>query len=328
MYPYDVLPGQSVENYITHALHTDKYAWVEKNCYIDVYIELIHALGMEPLAMLPFTLAVDFCGDQWTFFKPQLQEMRDLYGVNVQEMCFWRTLSEHCIEHLPNQRAISVEADAFWLPDTFGTDYRKQHTKTTIIIVKFDPDRQRLTYFHNASLHQLQDEDFRQIFKIGVESSADYLVPYAELIHLNRLEPGSTEQLLEKSTQLLRRYLQLIPNSNPVLIYAERFSRDLPLMQEKGIAYYHLWAFNNTRQLGAAFELAAAYLQWLTDGGVNDFSPAIESFKKISSDNKALILKVARAVNSNRALDLQESFQNMAKDWEEGMSFLKKTLPL
>ena len=66
--------------YARHALHADDRAWVEKNCYVDIWIETIHALGCEPLAVLPFVLALDFEGDQWTFFKPPHDELRDLYS--------------------------------------------------------------------------------------------------------------------------------------------------------------------------------------------------------------------------------------------------------
>ena len=44
-------------------------AWAETNCYVDLWVELLHALGHDPIAALPFTLAIDFEGDQWTFFK-------------------------------------------------------------------------------------------------------------------------------------------------------------------------------------------------------------------------------------------------------------------
>ena len=71
-------------------------AWVEKNCYVDIWIEVIHALGLEPTAMLPFVLALDFEGDQWTFFKPPHDELRDLYGIDVQELNVWSPLAEHC----------------------------------------------------------------------------------------------------------------------------------------------------------------------------------------------------------------------------------------
>ena len=64
-------------SYARHALHAEDRVWVEKNCYVDIWIEVIHALGCEPLAMLPFVVALDFEGDQWTFFKPPHDELRD-----------------------------------------------------------------------------------------------------------------------------------------------------------------------------------------------------------------------------------------------------------
>ena len=74
------------ENYPRHPLHDQARLWVEKNCYVDVWLELVHALGCDPMAMLPFVVAIDFEGDQWTFYKPPHGEMRDLYGIDVQEL--------------------------------------------------------------------------------------------------------------------------------------------------------------------------------------------------------------------------------------------------
>ncbi|HEX8109631.1 MAG TPA: DUF1839 family protein, partial [Kofleriaceae bacterium] len=107
-----------------HALHADDRAWVEKNCYVDIWIEVIHALGCEPLAIAPFVVALDFEGDQWTFFKPPHDELRELYGIDVQELNCWRPLVEHAVEHVGAGKLISTEADAWWLPDVAGTDYR------------------------------------------------------------------------------------------------------------------------------------------------------------------------------------------------------------
>jgi predicted transcriptional regulator len=59
-----------------------------------------------------------------------------------------------------------------------------------------------------------------------------------------------------------------------------------------------------------------------------DFTPAINSFNNISGNNKALILKVARAVNKKRPLDLSEFFDQMANDWEQGMQCLINTLDI
>lgn len=130
----EVIPGLHPDTYQRHSLHSPEAVWTEKNCYGDLWIELLHALKQEPLAMLPFTLAVDFEGDQWTFFKPSLEELRAVYGIDVQELTVWRPLIEHAIEHLGAGKLISTEADAFWLPDTAGTDYRSKHTKTTILL--------------------------------------------------------------------------------------------------------------------------------------------------------------------------------------------------
>src|SRR5262249_24671230 len=130
--------------YARHALHGEDRVWVEKNCYIDIWIELVHALGLEPLAMLGFCAAVDFEGDQFTFFKPVHDELRELYGLDVQELNVWRPLVEHAVAHVGEGKFISTEADAFFLPDTAGTDYRRQHTKTTIVINDIDVPRKRL----------------------------------------------------------------------------------------------------------------------------------------------------------------------------------------
>ena len=117
------IPNLDPGAYRRHSLHEPQRLWVEKNCYVDIWIELLNALGLEPLAMLAFTVAVDFEGDQWTFFKPPHEDLHLLFGVDVQEMYLWRPLIDHALEHLAAGKFISTEADAFWLPDTAGSDY-------------------------------------------------------------------------------------------------------------------------------------------------------------------------------------------------------------
>ncbi|MCX5746075.1 MAG: DUF1839 family protein, partial [Proteobacteria bacterium] len=152
--------------YQRHALHAEDRAWVEKNCYFDIWIEVIHAIGCEPMAMVPVVAAIDFEGDQWTFFKPSHDDLRDLYGLDVQEMNCWRPLVEHAVEHLAAGKVISTEADAWWLPDVSGTDYRRTHTKSTIVITDIDVEAKRLGYFHNAGYFELSGEDFDQTFRL------------------------------------------------------------------------------------------------------------------------------------------------------------------
>jgi len=321
-----VLPRLDPTTYGRHRLHTEGCVWVEKNCYVDIWIEVIHALGLEPRAVLPFTAAIDFEGDQWTFFKPPHDELRELYGIDVQEMNVWRPLIEHALEHLGAGRLISTEADAFWLPDTSGTDYRRQHTKSTIVLNDLDLEKRRLGYFHNAGYYSLEGEDFARTFRLDTPPDPTFMPLFAELVRIDALVRRPASELLALSRSLWRRHLKRRPASNPVRRFQARFERDLPGIQERGLAYYHAWAFGTIRQLGAAFELAAANLEWLTAGGVAGLAPATLAFEQLSAANKTLILKGARATNSRRPLDGAALFEEMAGAWERGMQAMEPLL--
>jgi hypothetical protein len=297
--------------YTRHALHAEDKVWVEKNCYVDIWIETIHAVGCEPLAMLPFVTAIDFEGDQWTFFKPPHDELRDLYGIDTQELNCWRPLIEHAEEHLAAGKLISTEADAWWLPDTSGTDYRRQHTKSTIVIADLDVAARRLGYFHNAGYFMLEGEDFARTFRLDIEPDPAFMPFFAELVRIDRKVIRPLPELRAMSKQLLARHLARRPTTNPVTRFAARFSRDLPDLQARGLAHYHVWAFATVRQLGAASELAARYLEWL--GGP---PAAIAAYDTISTGAKTFILKAARAVNSKKPFDPSATFDEWAAAWD------------
>lgn len=313
-------------HYPRSSLHAEDRVWVEKNCYVDIWIEVIHALKLDPIAVMPFTLAVDFEGDQWTFFKPPHDELRELYGIDVQEMTVWRTLLEHAQEHVRAGKLVSSEADAWWLPDTSGTDYRTQHTKSTIVINEIDIERRRLGYFHNAGYFALEGEDFIKTFRLDVPHDPAFMPFFAELIRIDRVIHRSDADLAQCSWQLLRKHFARRPAANPVDKFKGRFAADLSALQERGLAHYHAWAFAATRQLGAAFEMAAANLRWLELHGHAGLNSAAVAFDEISNANKAFILKGARAVNSKRPLDLDGIFDGMIAAWDQGMDALGTAL--
>jgi uncharacterized protein DUF1839 len=321
-----VLRGLDPATYRRHSLHTEGCVWVEKNCYVDIWIEVIHALGLEPRAILPFTAAIDFEGDQWTFFKPPHDELRDLYGLDVQEMYVWRPLLEHALEHVGAGRMISTEADSFWLPDTSGTDYRRQHTKSTIVLNEIDVEKRRLGYFHNAGYYSLEGEDFARTFRLDLPPDPTFMPLFAELVRIDRLARRSAPDLVALSLGLWRRHLNRRPASNPLGRFRARFEQDLPGIQDRGLAYYHAWAFGTVRQLGSAFELAAANLKWLSSEGVAGLEPAMLAFEQLSAANKTFILKGARATNSRRPLDSGALFDEMAGAWERGMKAMESVL--
>ena len=74
--------------------------WTETNCYVDVWIEVLHALGLDPVAAAAFTLSCDFEGDQWTFFKYPPEDLRTLFGIEVAELNVWRPVVDHVEEQL------------------------------------------------------------------------------------------------------------------------------------------------------------------------------------------------------------------------------------
>lgn len=330
----DAIAGLNAGSYQRHPLHGGAGSgqgaipppvWTEKNCYADLWIEVLHALHLEPVAMLPCTLAVDFEGDQWTFFKPSLDALYVLYGIDVQELNVWRPLIEHVTEHLSAGKLISTEADAFWLPDTAGTDYRTQHTKTTILIARLDAPARRLGYFHNAGYFELTGEDFQQVLRVDT-AAAGSLPLYAELVRTDRLVRREPAELAGLSLALLRTQLLRRPATNPFLRFGDRLTRDLPELQARGLPHYHVWAFASIRQAGAAFDLLAANLRWQAGFGRPALIPAAEWFDTLAQANKALILKGARAVNSGRPFDAAPMCATMAQAWEQGMALLSEAV--
>ncbi len=312
--------------YQRHELHAESRVWVEKNCYVDIWIETVHALGLDPLAMLPFTTVIDFEGDQWTFFKPPHDELRELYGIDVQELNVWRPLVEHARTHVGEGKMISTEADAFYLPDTSGTDYKTTHTKTTIVIQDIDVEGRRLGYFHNASYYAVGGDDFAKLFRLDAPADPTFMPLFAELVRVDRVVRRDARELAAMSRANLAKHLARAPATNPLTRFGQRFQAELPNIQEKGLAHYHAWAFATVRQLGAASELAALYLRWLmAPGALGDPSYAgpADEFEKISTTSKAFILKAARAVNGKKAFDSAPIFDEMASRWERAMASLR-----
>ena len=130
-----------------------------------------------------------------------------------------------------------------------------------------------------------------------------------------------------ESLAIVKRTISRVPLSNPIRRFRERLDRDLPTMQQRGLNYYHAWAFASVRQVGTAFELAAANLEWLTAQGAGDFSAPTSAFRRIAESNKALILKAARSVNSRKPLDTATLFADQEQAWDEGMSGLRAKFP-
>jgi hypothetical protein len=298
--------------YRRHPIHGEERIWAETNCYVDLWVELLHALGHDPVPALPFTLAIDFEGDQWTFFKFPPADLYELYGVDVQELAIWRPLAAHLEEQLGRGRPVLVELDSFHLPDTAGTAYRLAHVKTTVAAVSIDSDQQRLGYFHNQGYYELHGADFAAILQ------PNGLPPYVEFVKIRE----ANGDRLQTSLRLLKRQLALVPEANPFASFKERFARDLDALLQESLETFHQFSFATLRQLGACYELSATYLQWLAANGERDLEEPTRAFLDIAESAKAFQFQLARAIARRKPLDLSP-LDAMGERWERAIGLLK-----
>jgi len=307
--------------YRRHAIHQEGRIWAETNCYADVWIELLHALGHEPAASLAFTVAIDFEGDQWTFFKFPPGDLLDLYGLNVQELAIWRPLVEHIEEQVERGRPVLVELDSYFLPDTVGTAYRRLHWKSTVAVNEIDVARRHMGYFHNQGYYHVEGDDFLDVFRLRDPTNPALLPPYVEFVKLGVLEPDGTS-MLDRSLRLLQRHLALAPSENPFMRFRARLERDLEWLMQGGIEVFHQYSFATLRQYGACFELTQTYFAWLAAGGVRELGSTIEAFRALSEAAKAFQFQLARAMNRGRRPDLS-TLDAMGEGWQGALRELR-----
>ena len=308
--------------YERHLIHGAERTWAETNCYVDVLVELLHGLGYEPAAALPFTLGIDFEGDQWSFFKFPHEDLLALYGMEIQEFNPWRSLAQHVETQVGLGRPVLVEMDSFFLPDTAGTAYKLAHVKSTIAVNAIDIEQRYLGYFHGQSYYELTGQDFIDIFQLGGLAHERMLPPYIEYVKLRNLhEVPRGKALVDASLVLLRKHLQLIPRDNPFVRFKDTFARDFDWLLTQEMETFHLYSFATFRQYGACFELVETYLKWLQQQGQPDLDSAIQAFATISNNTKAFQFQLARAMARKRAIDLAP-LDEMASAWQAGMSQL------
>jgi hypothetical protein len=298
--------------YVNHPLHRDDRDWPETNCYVDLWVELLHALGLEPLAPLAFTLGCDFDGEQWEFFKYPPEDLRTLFGIEVHEMNLWRMTEDHIEQHLALDHLLTIEADSWFLPDTAGVSYRLGHQKTTIVPHVLDRPGRRLRYFHNRGYHELQGEDYVGALRIGAGPAE--LPPYAELVNLDRLQHPDETDLRAAVDPLVRFHLARRPATNPLRRLAGRITSDVAWLQAQDAEVFHGYAFGTLRQCGAWAATLSSFLTWLDRP---ELHPAVDSFDALSAAAKTCQFMLARLVRG-RAADLDRLFEEMARHWEAG----------
>ena len=303
--------------YARHAIHGEERTWTETNCYTDLLVELVHGLGHDPVAMLPFTLAIDFEGDQWTFFKPAHMDLVALYGLDIQELAMWKAPIEHVVEQVAAGRPVLIELDSFHLPDTSGTAYRIAHQKTTVGVNEIDVERGYMAYFHNQGFYAVEGEDFAKLFDISG------LPPYVEFVKpvVNFARHAGYEQL-DLSLAMMRAHLARSPRGNPFTRFKARLAADLESLMSADMGHFHKYSFATLRQYGACFELAETYLGWLAARSIAGLEVPRAAFATISQTAKAFQFQLARSMARKKPLDMAP-LDAMAAQWDVGMTLLQ-----
>ena len=310
----------SADEFQPHGLHATERAWTETNCYVDVWIEVLNALGLDPVAAAAFTLSADFEGDQWTFFKFPPEDLRSLFGLEVAELNVWRPVIEHVDEQLGLGRLCTVEADSWYLPDTRGIAYGIAHVKSTIVPQMLDRDGRRLGYFHNAGYFELEGDDFDGVFRLGPHADPAALPPYVEVVRLDRIRRDDPD-LVAGVVELTREHLARRPADNPVTRLGRRLTEDLPWLAKQDLETFHLYSFGMCRQCGATAELAADLVTWLNQRDRPGTESAATAFTGLATGAKSLQFALARVVRG-RQVDLAGILGTMEEHWASAMDTL------
>ncbi len=313
-------------SYSSNVLHSGDVDWTETNCATDMWIEILHSWGLDPVAALAFTVGTDFDGEQWAMFTYPDEDLRVLYGIDVDELNVWRPLIEHVEDHLRLGHLVPVDVDAFYLPDTVGVTYQLAHQKTTIAVQMVDREQRALGYFHNAGYAELEGDDFDAVFHLGAHADpmAVAMPPFAMVVRVDGVQPNP-DDLFDLVAGRLRVHLGRRPIDNPVSRLAKRMTEDLPAIAADGMDAFHRYAFGSCRHLGANGELAATFVDWLArhDDGADQaaLTEAADCYRTVSTGAKAAEFTLARAARG-RNVDLYAVMEPLAVAWERAASIL------
>ena len=296
-----------------HSLHDPARNWPLTSCYVDVWIELLHGLGLDPHPALGFAVGVEWEGDQFTFLKPDTADLDALYGLQVQELAIWGDVEGHVAVQLAQDRPVLLETDAFHLPDLAGSSYKKEHSKTAIALVGIDVRAGRCSYVHNASRAVLQGADYDAVLRAPRSGCGLPLQPYAEVVKQRpRRLPASA--LHGTALELIRMHAARRGGR----VQVPRFRAAFPRQLETLLAHpsrFHTWAFNTLRQFGAAAELLSDLLGWLE--GAHSMSGPLTlgaNAASLAGHAKALQFRVARLVARGRMDGCADLFDALEAD--------------
>jgi hypothetical protein len=309
-----VFPFLDPGRYEPHELHSLDRVWPETNCYVDLWIEILNTIRLPPEAMLGFTLTQDFEGDQFTFFKVPLEDLETLYGIRVTELAVFDRVEDHIAQQIARGRLCLLELDSYFMPDTQGVAYRTEHGKTTVAINRLSEKDKEIDYFHNGGFWRLSGEDYDGLFGRHYPEGSQPFLPYTEFVKFPDQLPNDT-LIRQRARELLTRHIMRMPSRNPIAEFSRVLPEQVSLIADRPFGFFHKYAFNTLRQLGANFELAATHFKWMS--GLGEFAKPIESSLKIAESAKSVQFQLARAITRKKFDTLASALDPAIEAWDQ-----------
>lgn len=303
-----------------HAWHRGERVWSTTNGELDVWIELLHHLDLEPAPVLMSALCADFEGDQWTLTGIASADLWACYGIAVENLFVWRPLLAHLVEQLERGNAVLVQVDEFHLPDTAGSSYQRAHVKTVIAVTGYDRLSHSLRYMHGAIGAEVSGEDLDALLAAGIGGAQ--LAPWAQIVKLDRLALRTSAERAQLGVALARFHGTRLPVSNPVRAFGEALRTHGAWLAGSDADYYQRWAFATLQQSGAAFELGADVCAWLAEHG-EPVAAAVPHLRNVSFAARTLHQRLVRVPQSGRMPDVTHTVEDMAREWDAAMAVLR-----
>jgi hypothetical protein len=303
-----------------HAWHQGERVWSATNSHLDVWVALLHTLGVDPAPVLLPTLCADFEGDQWTQCRVAAGDLWACYGIAVDDLFVWRPLLAHFVEQLDRGNAVLVEVDAFHLPDMVGSSYQREHLKSLIVVTGYDRHAHRLRYLHGASAGEVGGDDLDALITAGIGSAQ--LAPFAQIIKLDRMAPRTPGERGVLGVALARLHATRLPSRNPVRAFADALRSHGAWLAGGDADQYQRWAYATLQQCGAAFELGADVCAWLAAHD-EPVAEAVAPLRQVSRLARTLHQRLVRVSQSGRMPDVSQPIDEMAAAWESAMAIIR-----
>ena len=303
-----------------HAWHQDERIWSTTNRQLDVWIELLHTLDLDPAPVLLPTLGVDFEGDHWTHAQVCKSDLWACYGIVVEEMPLWRPLLAHLVEQLERGHVALMDADEYHLPDTDGGSHGREHLRTVIAVTGYDRRRHVLRYMHGATGGEVTGRDLDAL--LAPSASSGQLLPCVQLVKLDRLAPRSEAERAQVGIALAHFHGTRFPARNPVRAFADSLRVHGGLFAGGDAEHCQRWAFATLHQCGAAFEVGADVCAWLAQHG-EPVGNAVSHLRLVARNARSLHQRLVRLPLQSKLPDVAQTLSDMARSWDDAMAVLR-----